>query len=512
MKIENGNLASGITRLLLASLVLFACVTLFTESVSAQRPATTPIQVFTHSAGEPERVELGGGKYKLVYKNKDGLVLREEEYAVGALVNRKQVIFVFPNGKEAEVVIFHYNPARGETSVDRIHYDEFGKPQDRKVYDSTTTKSHLEKWNQKTRSWEPAPERERWNPHTGEWEKVPESERFNPKTGKWEYVPPSNTALPSDATDKRAAPDNARANLDSMDGIKRSTSANPGFEARNTVANGLSVATFITPQGTIYVNLPSDMATGDTLSGTVVAQPKAEDPKQRSRLERELSEYVIRIGQQQIPISVGSVPLQFLAPSAATFLTLIDKKGNEVCRSEMPVTSALPAIGDFKLPTLGAQGQAIEILGIFDGKFETTRIQIGGQDMQLLAESPRRLFFRNTSEQVGLNKIELREGDQLRQGTFRSLGIRLSAPKLNLLRGEGTTLTIVVTGLEDLRESVPLVIENKSPGVISMAGGVYQTVMIAPDDVRQGTYTTERGLTGITPGGFTITGTVTRKD
>jgi hypothetical protein len=96
----------------------------------------------------------------------------------------------------------------------------------------------------------------------------------------------------------------------------------------------------------------------------------------------------------------------------------------------------------------------------------------------------------------------------MHRAPFRSVGLGLSAGSLNLRSGEVTTLTIVVSGLEGLRYSVPLEIENKSPGVINMGGGVSQRVMIPP---QQGSFTTTRQLTGIQPGGFTITATVTTK-
>ncbi len=516
MNIQRRKLANGIARLLLTSLVLFACLTLFAESAQAQQPAPTPIRLVDDKpVGEPERVDLGGGKYKLVYKNKTGQVLREDEYALGVKVSEKFIDTVFPNGQEEQVRIEHFDPIKGKTREVTTVYDKYGGRQYQETYERFPEPGRHTRamWDPETRRWEPVPENLFWNFLERRFQEIKDGTRFNPDTGRWEKVPPSTTPTPSDASDNRpvAVAESARATLEAMDGFARRTSASSGYQAASTVVTGLSVATFTAPQGTIYVNLPSDMAAGDTLSGTVVAEAKGEDPKQRTKHQRELSEYVIEFGQQQQTISAGGI-LRLVAPAAATYLILRDKKGKEVCRSEVPVASSLPAIPEFTLPTLGQEGQPIQIIGSFDGQLDTTRVNVGGQDMQLRAESPRRVIAVNTSNRAGLTEIELREGNQVRRGPFRSLGISLSAPKLNLLRGEGTTLTIVVTGLEDLRESIPLVIENKSPGVISMGGGNLQQVMIAPGEVRQGSYTTERPLTGIERGGFTITATVTRND
>ncbi len=502
--------------------------------------------------GEPERVEFDGGKYNLVYRNKDKIVIREEEYAVGILLRSKEIDSYYLNGQEGAVGL-RYPLSDGGTREEEILYDRFGNPikRDTLFYDKDGKRDRSrirEKWNRETKRWEPVLEDESYNlgrgtwerqrfnketrqyeffnPETGKWERLrfnevtghleffnPETEkweRFNAKTGEREEVPPSTAPPPSDATENRAAPDNARATLDSMDGIKRSTSASPGYGAESTVANGLSVATFTAPQGMIYVNLPSDMAAGDTLFGTVVAEPKGEDPKTRTRNQQELSEYVVELGQQKSTISAGRV-LKLALPSAistTTYLILRDRKGKEVCRSEVPVASSLPTIVDFTLPVLGQHGSAVEIRGSFDGNLDTTRVRISGQDVQLLAESPRRLIARNTSERVGLNEIEIREGDQVRRGPFRSLGIRLSAPKLDLLRGEQTTLTVTVLGLEGIKAPVPLVLENKSPGIISMGSANIERITISPSQVQGGIYTTQRPLTGIQRGTFTIVGTV----
>ncbi len=136
-------------------------------------------------------------------------------------------------------------------------------------------------------------------------------------------------------------------------------------------------------------------------------------------------------------------------------------------------------------------------------------MSVGGEDLEMLAESPRKIVARNTSKQVGLSELEVNERDQTARGEFRTLGIKLSAPKLDLLRGEQTTLIVTVTGLEGIKEVVPLELENKSSSVIQMAGGEVQRINISPSQVQGGTYTTERPLTGVQRGAFTIIGTVT---
>ena len=199
-----------------------------------------------------------------------------------------------------------------------------------------------------------------------------------------------------------------------------------------------------------------------------------------------------------VPLSIGT----------ATNIILRDKSGKEVARSAVPLKPRQPPGEEYELPTLGQQGRAVHITGPFDGDFSTTKLNVGGEDLEILAESPRRVVARNTSKQVGPSRLEVRERDKTTRSEFRTLAIKLSAPKLELLRGEQTTLTVVVLGLEGLKEPVPLELENKSASVIQLGGGELQRMKISPSQVQGGMYTTERPLTGVQRGGFTIVGTV----
>ncbi len=282
-----------------------------------------------------------------------------------------------------------------------------------------------------------------------------------------------------------------------------------GFAVASEVAGGLNTTIFATPRGKIRVNLPDDMAAGDTLSGTVIAEPQGKNQSEIARNESELSGYVVELEKQQTSSSGRIFKAAIPTAISTTYLILKDKKGEEVARAPIPVASTTPPVEEFDLPTIGQQGRPVEVRGPFDGDSGTTQIGVGGNDLEILAESPRKVVARNPSGQpVGPSELEVKEKDQTARGEFRTLGVKLSAPKLDLVRGEQTTLTLVVSGLEGIKEEVPLEIENKSSSVIQMGGGEMQRISISPSQVRGGTYTTERPLTGVRRGAFTITGTV----
>jgi hypothetical protein len=145
------------------------------------------------------------------------------------------------------------------------------------------------------------------------------------------------------------------------------------------------------------------------------------------------------------------------------------------------------------------------VAGPFDGDSATTRASIGGRDVKVLAESPRRIVVQCPEEVVGPTGIEVREGETATQGEFRNVQVLLSAPKLSLTRGETTEMRVEVRGLEGLEEPLELRVVNRSPSVVRVEGGDTQTLAISPGDVQTGgRYMTARTLTGLRTGSFDI--------
>ncbi len=62
-----------------------------------------------------------------------------------------------------------------------------------------------------------------------------------------------------------------------------------------TKMGGLNTAVFETPHGKLKVNLPDDAAGGDTISGTVVAEPAGNTPEEKAQNEDELVGYVVAV-------------------------------------------------------------------------------------------------------------------------------------------------------------------------------------------------------------------------
>jgi len=311
-------------------------------------------------------------------------------------------------------------------------------------------------------------------------------------------------------------------------------------------ANGLHTVRFDTASGQVTVNLPDDMMAGDTISGTVIAEPKGNTEEERNRNRGELNGYVIQIQDQNFPVKgatigpmvvrriSGAPPIStdpVLPPQSSFFDVFFQVSLDGISRlgsTRIPVPSSGTVITpdpnqSFLIPPLGQTGRPIVITGPFDGNSANTTINASAmrtnvQDFEkntenvsagfgLLAESPRKAVFSSPENVTGPIQITVNEGGKQATGTYRNVGVNLTAPKTSLLKGEKTELRVEVNGLQGITQPVPLTLESR--GVITMEGGPYQPLVIQPSQVgADGRYSTTRGITGVQAGGWGATATV----
>lgn len=294
---------------------------------------------------------------------------------------------------------------------------------------------------------------------------------------------------------------------------------------------GLHVTTFDTLSGRVTVNLPDDIAAGDTISGTVMVEPngrtQAEVQEDQSELNGMVIEWSIADGDKKSPNPVqvlgkldistfGVYPFHLEFPGGGSK----EKPVNSQLKTKLTGKDGTQLFDDLfiwgsfefskpnlQLPVIGQQGRPVEIQGPFDGSFENTRLTLGGEEVALLAESPRKAIFRSPIDTTGPVEIVVREGKTETKGEYRNVKVKLSAPKTNLIKGESTTLKIEISGLEGIKEPVPLHLVKG--GVVTMQGGDVQTISIKPAEVLgNGTFSTTRTITGEESGAWNATVTV----
>lgn len=283
-------------------------------------------------------------------------------------------------------------------------------------------------------------------------------------------------------------------------------------QARGAVSResegGLHTARLETPQGSIYVNLPDDLAAGDEIHGTVSYTPSGRTDVERERNLGELRGYVVDVADEPVadtptwvrvlPERPGPVVVRFRGPRGAP-------AGETPIPVSAPPPTPAPPPPSLEVPTYGQAGHPVAIGGPFSGAPGDTVITIGGQEAPFLARSPRQTIARIPSEVEGLTNIRIEHEGEAAEAPFRVLTLALSADKLDLQRGQRTTLRLVVGGLADLEQRVPLTLTNRSPEVIRLGSAEVERLAIGPEDVGpDGTYRLERPIQSLRTGGFAV--------
>ena len=277
--------------------------------------------------------------------------------------------------------------------------------------------------------------------------------------------------------------------------------------------NGLLTSHFTTPHGDLVVNLPADMAAGDTISGTVLGLPKGKNEAEQAKNLNELNGYVVEVENQKSHAGDRWARWSIPAGAAGVALILLNSHGKEIGREDFPVAAAMqhapaPAAvspNDFHMPSIGQAGKPVAIMGPFDGNLGTTHVAIGGQQCPVLAESPRQCIAATPPGVVGPAKMAVSKQGVTAESDYRNVACQLSTTRTVMHSGEQATLTLHATGLQGLKSAVPMLLVNKTPEIVHMAGGDTQSVMIQPTAVAaDGSCAVDVHLTGVQPGGYVI--------
>lgn len=298
--------------------------------------------------------------------------------------------------------------------------------------------------------------------------------------------------------------------------------------AQTQTSGGLHVTTFNTEHGRVIVNLPDYISVGDTISGTVFTEPTGNTAEEKAKNQSVLNGTVIDLGGTKIQAErptfswIPAVPQPGVPPRYVLRIVEIGQNTPEVTKSQTIVTvnpKAAPnpnATNTFVIPPLGQTGRTIVITGPFDGKSINTAVEwdrylpketLHGTFNVLAESSSGKLVVSSPDNVTGPIQITVKEGDKQATGTYRNVGVNLTAPKTTLQKREQTELKIEVSGLQGITQPVPLTLESR--GVIAMAGGNYQPLSIQPSQVgSDGSYSTTRAITGLQAGAWGATATV----
>lgn len=262
-----------------------------------------------------------------------------------------------------------------------------------------------------------------------------------------------------------------------------------------TKSSGLNTAVFETPHGKLKVHLPDDASGGDTITGTVVAEPAGTTPEEKAQNEDELVGYVVAVKPKDPgnapPVKSPKCPpgqpvVCNLPPGCSAIDVSCDPPGTASANSGTscsvpcsPTAPAAPPKGSCTMPTVGQCGKPFQIEANCDGLFANSACAVGGTPCKLLAESPRKMVAESPRDIVGPTNLVVQEGKQIAQAPFCNAKVKLFCPKPVLHQGETSTLTATVMGLANIQNAL-LSIDNNSPDVLSLAGGDHQVLPLSP--------------------------------
>jgi hypothetical protein len=267
---------------------------------------------------------------------------------------------------------------------------------------------------------------------------------------------------------------------------------------------GFLRAIFTSAKGTITVILPSDIAQGDTISGTYFTDEKAKD----------VTGIQIDLGDAHGPPPeiINSPRRKWEIPSSAgprLSLTVWTTDGVSFGTTYVSVGTKKAKPAQFNIPNFARIAAPLLIPGPLDGDAENTKMSVAGVNCPVVAESPRgAVALIPSAMKMGESLVELQEQKMKAEAFTRMLSVLISSPKTTLSLGEPSGVTLKVDGLAGVSATkLPMVIlENLTPKVVDLEGRVKHYIVTKPEE--DGTFSKTLSLTRIAAGKFAVSATV----
>jgi hypothetical protein len=295
---------------------------------------------------------------------------------------------------------------------------------------------------------------------------------------------------------------------------------NPAFSQEPAIDNDLiTYSMAVSPNQQVKFRFPLDMRSGDRISGTVVEEKKS-NAGEANKTSSTLEGVVIEIDGKQTKLS--NRIFSFIVPAGITSLPFLLKNaaGEIIQQGELPVGIAnsisSPEAGTDVYPSAVCQpGQPLTISGNFDGNASNTNVSLGGQNCEVIAESNRMSIVQvPQNATAGIKPITIEEfGIGGASKKMNVLVLDLKANKTTLLKGEKTTITVRVSGLEGLdykKSNLKIRLENQSPQTIVFLKENNVIIKeINAESVKNGKYEFSTRISALTKGAFKVTATIT---
>lgn len=279
----------------------------------------------------------------------------------------------------------------------------------------------------------------------------------------------------------------------------------PFAQQVDRLKNGLVKVEYSLPEGKMTVFLP-ELFGPSMVSGTVASFPAGKNAREQDNNLRRLKTYVLSLGGENL--QVPGTSFSFSVPGALygpISLELKNDEGTTLFRTAVPSGETATYSPRPPVPAYLAAGEPAVFYGRFDGNLSGTRMRAQQQPVELLAESPGKLFFKTPDHLEGPVKLECTEAGQTETAETNVLQLQLAVGKTDLMKGERTALRIQVSGLEGLEIPVSVTVANLNPSTVLLQGGDRRQMLIEPQkDAPAGVFTASIPIQSLQRGNFNI--------
>jgi predicted nucleic acid-binding Zn-ribbon protein len=284
-----------------------------------------------------------------------------------------------------------------------------------------------------------------------------------------------------------------------------------GFAQTISTQKGLTTAVFNLPAGAIKVYVPDDIRPGETISGTVTAEPVGRNAKQLEKNLTELKKYSVNFNGENFSVNNTNTPFQTVfnanKPASGRLQLMMDIKTveGEVVDVRVPNISPKAVPAGCAIPAHALSAAPLRITGPFDGDASNTRCSLDNKALEILAESPRQCIVSFPADAKGTQNLNIQEKNaQPCIKNVSAVNMDVTSGKLNLLRGEKTYIDVKISGLQGLTGLALLTVENSTTNIVSMQPANNVIVPLNPDSVGSGGFSRHFNLQSINNGAFSV--------
>jgi hypothetical protein len=281
-----------------------------------------------------------------------------------------------------------------------------------------------------------------------------------------------------------------------------------------TSQKGLITAIFSTQYGSVKIYLPDDIRPGETISGTIMAEPTGKNPKQVQKNLSELIKYTVSVDGTKIIVPANTESFKWLVSADRKLnapLELMHVSGYKASELKYEfkknVNTLLNMQGCY-VPSHASVGEPCRITGAFDGDASNTRCSVNNTNAPIIAESPRQCIVRFPTVEPGIKKLSITDNKNNSSSgcevKISAVNMDVSAGKLNLLKGEKTQITVRITGLQDLNDTAYLSLSNKTTDVVKMLPANFVLIPLVSSTSPSGTWVQTFDVQSLKSGSFTV--------